>query len=103
MNRLTLMTIQNRGEDIVCAAGGPSTEAGPGQGKYAAWITLYNDGEYDHELLSTEAVFASAEDAKKWARSLVEAIRKMPDVPICNEISPEDLKVVQEVLNLAHR
>ena len=68
LSKLDLMIIQTRGSDVKCDYGGPSTK----NGKYVAWITLYNrNGEYDHPILNTDAIFDSAKQALAWAKKFV--------------------------------
>lgn len=73
MTRLTGMIIQSRGDDIVCAAGGPSRE----NGKFCGWIELYRNGEYDHALLSSPAIYDSEEVAIKEMENIVTKVRSI--------------------------
>jgi hypothetical protein len=73
MTVLTALIIQTRGKDIHCDAGGPDKT----NKKYCGWLTLYNGDEYDHELVSTDPVFDTAEAAKKYMQDLVAEVRKM--------------------------
>ena len=72
MNNLTYLIIATRGDDIKCDFGGPSKK----NGKYVGWITLYRNGEYDHELLNTEAIFETGLEAKEHMENLVSKIRE---------------------------
>lgn len=72
MNLLTALIIQSRGDDIVCDAGGPTEN-----GKYSGWIQLYRNGEYDHDLVSTEPVYDSKQDAIFAMQELVKTVRAM--------------------------
>lgn len=74
MTNLSKLIIQTRGDDIKCDVGGPSKE----EGKYVGWITLYNDGRYHTELLSTNPVFDTKEDALKYMEDLVKKMREEP-------------------------
>jgi hypothetical protein len=71
MDVLTLMIILTRGKDVVCSFGGPSKD----NGKYVGWLLLFRDGEYDHELLNTEAIYDSGRKAKKAMEKLVADLR----------------------------
>lgn len=73
MNFLTALIIQSRGDDIVCDAGGPTKK----EGKYVGWIQLYRNGEYDHDLVSTEPVYDSKQDAIFAMQELVKTVRAM--------------------------
>ena len=73
MNRLTMLIIKTRGKDIKCQAGGPSKI----NGKYTGWITLFKDGNYDHELLNTESIYDTKEDAINEMKKLVKEVRKI--------------------------
>ena len=78
---ITVMTIQSRGKDVKCAAGGPDKETG----KYAGWISLYRNGEYDHDLLSTGPVYDTKKDAIKAMKKVVEEIRAVDLSKIMSE------------------
>ena len=90
MNMITAMIIQSRGDDIVCSAGGPTKD----NGKWVGWITLYRDGEYDHELLSSQPVFDTKKDAVEYMKGVVKSVREM-DL----ELSPE----IKEAVNIAQQ
>ena len=72
ISRLDAMIIQSRGDDIKVQAGGPSKD-----GKWAMWIMLYNGEEYDHPILSTQAVFDTEEAAIQHGKDLVAEIRAL--------------------------
>jgi hypothetical protein len=71
MTFLTAMTIQLRGEDIICTAAGPSEE-----GKYSGFIELHTDGEYDHLLISSNPVYDSKLDAVNGMLDVVKQVRE---------------------------
>ena len=71
VSMLTAMIIQSRGKDVKCLAGGPDKSTG----KYVGWITLFQDGEYDHELLSSEPIYETKGKAIKAMRDFVAEIR----------------------------
>ena len=74
---LTALIIQSRGKDVKCLAGGPSKD----KRKYAGWISLYRDGEYDHDLLSTEDIYNSKKEAVNAMKKIVSEIRSMDLTP----------------------
>lgn len=67
---LTAMIIQTRGDDVRV-----QTAKDPRTGKWAGFISLFNDGNFDHYLISTEAVFETEESAHADMSGLVEKIR----------------------------
>ena len=71
MTLITALEIQTNGDDIRCAAGGPSTE----NGKYVGWISLWRGGNLHKEMLSTDAIFDTADEAKTYMESVVAKVR----------------------------
>jgi len=71
MTLLTAMIIQTRGDDVVCAAGGPSKE-----GKYSGLVELHSNGDYDHLLLSSEPEYESALAAVNAMENVVRQVRE---------------------------
>ena len=68
---ITGLTIQNRGDEIECLAGGPD----PDTGKYLGWIYLNESGRIPRPLLNTEPIYGTEGEA-------VEAMTKIvADVP----------------------
>ena len=73
MTYLTALIIQERPQDIVCTAGGPNKN-----GKWAGWINLHKpNGDYDHPLISTNAVYDSKRKAIKAMKDLVKEVMAM--------------------------
>ena len=75
ITRMTALTIYNQGDNIVCAAGGPSKS----NGKYAGWINLNRDGEFHRYLLNTDARYDTGEEAEAAMQALVAEIRAMDE------------------------
>lgn len=98
MTVLDALIIQTRGDDIRCLAGGPNKN-----GKYAGWISLFRGDEYDHDILSTNAIFPSGETAIEHMRSLVEEIRKMELENPLDSLPSEVKEVIQEITAAARR
>ncbi len=73
MNLVTSLTIQGNDDNIHCDAGGPSKR----NGKYVGWISLWRNGELHCELLSTEPVFDTSEEAIKYMEDIVTKVRTL--------------------------
>lgn len=67
LSLMTALAIQNN--DVTCDAGGPADN-----GKYVGWIMF--DEERWHPLLSTEATYPTAAEAKQAMLALVGNIKK---------------------------
>jgi hypothetical protein len=72
VSRITALIIQTRGKDVVCDVGGPSEED-----KYYGLISLHRNGEFDHDLLSTEPIFNTKEQALIAMQDTVKQIRSI--------------------------
>ena len=71
MTRLTAMIIQSRGDDVFCRATLSAND------KYEGWICLYRNGRYDHDLLSTDAIYDTKKAAVEAMKDVVKEIRSM--------------------------
>lgn len=60
-------------ENIVCDCGGPSKD----NGKYTGWIQLHKNGIYHADLLNTNAIYETREDAVTAMQSIVDEVRSM--------------------------
>lgn len=98
ISRLDALIIQTRGDDIRCLAGSPDKD-----GKYAGWICLFRGDEYDHDLLSTNAVFPNAQAAVEHMQSLVKEIRTMEVENPLDSLPPELKEAIQEITAAARR
>lgn len=72
ISALTALIIQDRGDDILCQAGGPDPETK----KYAGYISLQEGHRGPRLLLNTEPIYATKKKAIAAMQKIVEDVRK---------------------------
>ena len=74
VTRLTAMTIQGQGYNIVCESYGGVPET---DNKFGGVISLFKEGKRHSTLASSDAIFDTSEKAIDAMKGAVEDIRKM--------------------------
>lgn len=73
LTRLSVMTIQGNGDNIVCEVFGHDRQTK----KWAGAINLYKDGFFHTTVVSSSAAFDTAEKAVAFMKEIVQEVRKL--------------------------